>query len=303
VDRTEDFDMVEPSCRLYVIVARDGRSATIFRRGPTTHTRLIRWWLRDDTFDEGQWIRASIYPRRADLSPDGEYLIYFAGRFRQPLKTWTAISHPPYFTALALWPKTDTWGGGGSFHSRTSFSLHHPSWERTLKDGFSLPKFMQIVPHRESIEGGKDLPNESPRLIRDGWQLVQRGRHMWKPNAKIRVTIDPPKILARPSPLDGDLVLLCVQHGRSMSQGKTDLEDFQVVEKGKDVVRYFESIDWADWDRNGDLLIAEAGRVYRLPAKRVAKFHRDSWDDARLLADFSAQRFTEVAPPAWALKW
>src|SRR6187200_1673578 len=99
--------MLEPSCRLYVIMARNGRSAVIFRRGPSTHARLIRWWLKGDSFDEGQWIRARIYPRRADLSPDGELLIYFAGRFRKPLHTWTAVSHPPYFTALALWPKTD----------------------------------------------------------------------------------------------------------------------------------------------------------------------------------------------------
>ena len=88
-----------------------------------------------------------------------------------------------------------------------------------------------------------------------------------------------------------------------MRQGKAYLEDFQVVAKGKDVVRHFKLIDWADWDRNGDLLIADAGRIYRLPAKRITKFHRNTWDDARLLADFSGQRFTEVAPPAWALKW
>ena len=29
--------------------------------------------------------------------------------------TWTAISKPPYFTALALWKELGTWGGGGRF--------------------------------------------------------------------------------------------------------------------------------------------------------------------------------------------
>lgn len=296
--------MVEPSCRLYVILARDGRSAAIFRRGPTTHTRLIRWWLKSDTFDEGQWIRAHIYPRRADLSPDGERLIYFAGRFRQPLHTWTAVSHPPYFTALALWPKADAWGGGGLFQSNNSIGLNHPSRERALKDGFSLPKFLRIAPFGECSGGGEDAPIEEARLLRDGWQIAQRGRAKWQNfSAKVQVIIDPPEILARPSPLDSDLVLRRIHHGHFMRQGKVYLEDFQVVAKGKDVVRFFNLLDWADWDRNGDLLIAEAGRVYRLPAKRIAKFHRDSWDDARLLADFSRQRFTEIAPPAWALKW
>jgi hypothetical protein len=295
--------MVEASCRLYVIMARDGRSATIFRRGPSTHVRLVRWWLRDDSFDEGQWIRARIYERRADLSPDGEYLIYFAGRFRQPLHTWTAISHPPYFTALALWPKTDAWGGGGLFHSKTSISLNHPSWERELKDGFYLPRFMRIVPLGECSGGGEDSPVESARLVRDGWQLAQRGRDKWqKSSAAVQVVIEPQDIMARPSPLDSDLVLRRIHHGHFMRQGKAYLEDFQVVARGKEL-RLFKLIDWADWDRNGDLLIADAGRVYRLPAKRVAKFHRDPWDDARLLADFSRQRFSEMAPPTWALKW
>lgn len=295
--------MVEPSCRLYVIMARDGRSATIFRRGPSTQTKLIRWWLKSDTFDEGQWIRARVYERRADLSPDGDYLIYYAARFRQPLHTWTAVSHPPYFTALALWPKTDAGGGGGLFYSKTSICLNHPAGDRKLMDGFVLPKFIRIVSCGETSEDNEGVPGESQRLIRDGWRLVQRRHHIWHPNAKIRVTIDPPEVLARPSPRDTDLVLLRIQHGQSMRQGKTYLEDFQVVAKGKDIVRHYKTTDWADWDRNGDLLIADAGRVYRLPAKRVAKFHRDSWDDARLLADFSAQRFTEVAPPEWALKW
>jgi hypothetical protein len=33
----------------------------------------------------------------------------------QPFSTWTAISKPPYFTALAVWPSTGTWTGGGYF--------------------------------------------------------------------------------------------------------------------------------------------------------------------------------------------
>lgn len=31
--------------------------------------------------------------------------------------TWTAVSKPPYFTALAIWPSFGTWTGGGYFDS------------------------------------------------------------------------------------------------------------------------------------------------------------------------------------------
>ena len=33
----------EPSCRLYAILARDGRSAVVFRRGPSKQVLLLRW--------------------------------------------------------------------------------------------------------------------------------------------------------------------------------------------------------------------------------------------------------------------
>src|SRR5262249_25498999 len=52
-------------------------------------------------------VQGRIYERRCDLTPAGDRLVYFAASFRQPLHSWTAISRPPYLTALALWPKGD----------------------------------------------------------------------------------------------------------------------------------------------------------------------------------------------------
>jgi hypothetical protein len=125
--RSLSGDAIEPACRLYAILARDGRSAVVFRRGPSKQVLVLRWWLEDDRLEPGQWFNGRIYERRADLSPDGDLLIYFAANWHAPYETWTGVSRPPYLTALALWPKGDAWGGGGVFDQPRVVGLNHLS--------------------------------------------------------------------------------------------------------------------------------------------------------------------------------
>src|SRR5689334_17597784 len=111
-----------PPCRLFMILARRAPRAVIFRRGPSDWFQLILWHTDADEIEYGQWFHGRIYVRRSDLSPDGSLLIYFARKItgrtladRAYTYAWTAISRPPYYTALALWPKGDCWHGGGLF--------------------------------------------------------------------------------------------------------------------------------------------------------------------------------------------
>src|SRR5438445_305998 len=97
------------SCKLAVILAREAKVAVILRRGPTRRVELILWDTKNDGFQRGQWFHGRIYEERCDLSPDGTKFIYFASKYGPKRDadmpdTWTAISKPPYFTALALWP-------------------------------------------------------------------------------------------------------------------------------------------------------------------------------------------------------
>jgi hypothetical protein len=107
--------------RLSVLLARKAPVAIVFRRGPSKHVLLVRWNLSDDSFEAGQWLKGRVYERRCDLSEDGERLIYFAANYRarHPLQTWTAVSRPPYFTALALWQKGVPGEGADCFRLRT----------------------------------------------------------------------------------------------------------------------------------------------------------------------------------------
>ena len=110
--------MNKPVVRLHLFFAEDNDRALILRQGPTETFRMILWYRDTDTFEDGQWLKHKVYVERCALSPDGRHFIYFAlnGVWSGEAEgSYTALSRPPYFTALALFPEDSTWGGGGRF--------------------------------------------------------------------------------------------------------------------------------------------------------------------------------------------
>jgi len=67
-------------------------------------------------------------------------MIYFAAKFKQEKNqyTWTAISKPPYLTAIALWKKEDTFDGGGLFESTRKIYLNHRKEEAKAEEGSDI---------------------------------------------------------------------------------------------------------------------------------------------------------------------
>lgn len=114
----------DPVVRLHLFFATENDRALIVRQGPTRQFRMILWHRDTDTFENGQWLRQKVYVERCSLSPDGRHFIYFAldGRWSSEARgSYTALSRPPYWTALALFPEGDTWGGGGDFVDNERF--------------------------------------------------------------------------------------------------------------------------------------------------------------------------------------
>src|SRR5215813_4344083 len=149
--------------------------------------------------------RGRIYERRCDLSPSGERLIYFAATYKAPYATWTAVSRPPFLTAVALWPKGDAWGGGGLFAKEKEILLNHRPTEMEMAEGFQLPKFVVVKPLGDRSGWGEDDPIRAHRLIRDGWKTIQQGKYQThKLGAPTWITIDPPEIWAKPRPQEGN---------------------------------------------------------------------------------------------------
>jgi len=163
------------STRIFAILARSAPVGVILRRGPSKQVQLIKWNLGSDTLEYGQWFKGRIYERRCDLSPSGELLLYFAAKYKEPLRSWTAISKPPYLTALALWPKGDGWGGGGLFDSELSVQLNHRPGEDVLQEGLRLKKNMRIRLYGSRPGWGEDFPIYHSLLLRNGWNLAREG--------------------------------------------------------------------------------------------------------------------------------
>src|ERR1051326_7325939 len=138
-------------CRIFGVPPSAAPLVSLLRRGPTRWVQLVQWQTDSDTFIDGQWLHGHIYDRRCSLSPDGQLFAYFVSKYglRSPTtETWTAISRPPYFTALALWPKGDAWNGGGVFQDNRTLLLNHPNDSKPL---VTPAKHLRVV-------AGLDLP-------------------------------------------------------------------------------------------------------------------------------------------------
>ncbi len=140
-------DGTPSSVGLSVIRAAEVPLAVIFRRGPTKQVRMIRWDMRTDDFQRGQWLAGRVYPMRCDVSADGKYVIY-AGMRRGD--EWRAIAKLPYFTPLAVWDGPNA----GGWASTTDLAL--PSWvvatwppHRANRDGWA-PAGEEAAPFRDT---------------------------------------------------------------------------------------------------------------------------------------------------------
>ena len=287
--------------RLFFLIAREAPVAVVFRRGPSKHVLLVRWDLSDDSFEAGQWLTGRVYERRCDLSPDGEHLIYFAANYAEhhPLQTWTAVSRPPYFTALALWQKGNAWGGGGLFPNRNEILLNHPADNLDPADESQIPRDWKVSMFANAGRE-EDEPIFRERMSRDGWVLIDAGRWVEQDGRSgLWWTADPPETWAKSHPhgqVGGTLRMKI--HGVKERQGPWYVQSYQLVNRAARVVREFGRADWADWDSSGDLLLASDGKLVRIRVRAD-----NASVPARELVDLSDLRFNARPPVPEATAW
>lgn len=287
--------------RLYAILAREANRAVVFRRGPSKRVQLLLWHTDTDEFQEGQWFKGRIYERRSDLSPSGKLLIYFAADHKPGYFSWTAVSKPPFLTALALWPKGDCWGGGGLFEKEKVIQLNHG--ERQLAEGFHLPAKFQIKPLGQHSGGGEDDPIMHLRLTRDGWKLIQDGTAIEQGLTRpIWIKLDPPTIYSkRDARTRGRYELQMYIHGIKQRDGPWYIIEHVVKDTKNGSAISLGRAEWADWCHSGDLLFANYGRLFRLGFSDEGVLNELT--NAKLVIDLNDRTFTELAPPVEATQW
>ncbi len=287
--------------RIDAILARKAPVGIIFRRGPSKQVLLIRWDLTNDRFECGQWLKGRIYERRCDLSPEGDLLLYFAAQHREPYRSWSAISRPPFLTALALWPKGDCWGGGGHFITSRRIQLDHRPAEMALAPEFSLPSWLTIGAFGNCPGWGEDDPIWAERLKRDGWTLISSpARTKDDRGAKVWLEYDPPITWRKPNPVWPQRYSLEMSIvGMKERNGPWYLVEHSIIREDDHLDKIGRS-DWADWGTSGDLLFAMDGYLYRLPGKqgRLAPL-----EEALQIGDFTGLVFESREAPPEARRW
>lgn len=292
---------VFPQVRLSAILARHSPIAVIFRRGPSKSVLLTRWDTSNDSFEYGQWLKGRIYERRCDLSPDGDLLLYFAANHKPPYGSWSAISRPPFLTALVMWPKGDTYGGGGHFVSQHRIALNHRDYEMSPAPGFQVPKSLRVEHLGERPGCGEDDPTWYKRLQRDGWKLVSwpsrtkdefGSRVIWEPDPPIRWEKSNPKW---PEQYSLEMAIM----GIGERDGPWYMIEHSVIRSDGHNDRIGRS-DWADWSHAGDLLFAMDGALYRA---RCSKGTLLPLEEATKVADFANLKFENRKAPYGDGEW
>ena len=268
--------------RLHPILARDSDVAVIFRRGPSRAVCTVLWDRRKDTFKPGQWLKGRIYERRADLSPDGKYLIYFAMNGKWNSETggsWTAVSRAPYLKAVSLFGKGDCWHGGGLFTGARRFWLNDGYGHSEMKRSSEVDRDVEFQPDR--YYGGECTGVYYLRLQRDGWRLT--GHHGAK--------LDSGTVFEKEMP--SGWILRKIAHeqvgappGKGCYWDEHELENTQ-----SGTALRFEDWEWAEPDGKRIVYTAD-GKLFRVSLKSTTQL-----GVPKEIHDFNDMKFTEVAAP------
>ncbi len=270
-----------PPCRLYVILAREAPIGVIFRRGPAKRVQLLHWNTDTDTFTPGQWLHGRIYEKRSDLSPNGKLLVYAARKEQaytrrdEPYRpAWTAISKPPYVTALALWLDSISFGGG-LFFSDTKVWLNH--------DGHPEPHPGHVPQGIYAYNSASDVSEEvllNRRLERDGWRHIQELQGEQAPS-----------IHEKPYP-DHNVTLVMTT---ARSGYKTQYR--YSVRQSDGQIFYLNDAEWADWDKRGRLVFAQDGRIFAQDAAAIGQ------EPPTELINLNGNTPEPMVAPEWAKVW
>jgi hypothetical protein len=226
--------MIPVPCRLNFFLARSVPTAVILRRGPYRWVRMIKWNTDIDTFELGQWFDGRVYESKCDISPDGSLFVFFAAQYNSRSRAnpeygysgfaWTAVSKPPWYYPLALWPAHDTYQGGGYFKDSQTLILNESS-DKPHPD--YPPNGLQVLPLHKVAQAG------SGSALDGGWIRIA---NKWK----------------KPHPH-----LLHILN--KFSNGS---KSYFLSSKLDNALIPLDRVTWADWDRRGRLVLAKEGKLF-----------------------------------------
>ncbi|GAA5787074.1 hypothetical protein [Chitiniphilus shinanonensis] len=275
-------------CRLTAWFASRAPVAVLLRRGPGAWVQMIKWRVEDDTLACGQWLKGRIREEVSDLSEDGELFLYLARQdtrkamLRFGTTTWTALSRPPFFTALALWPHAG-YCGGGEFVGRRAMQLAIP---------WSLSRNV-LTPLPDDI-----FATQAPGCLSPG--AAQAIRHGWRPMVAepIRFHYHDWQLQVPWIKESQDGALRLIRRARRVKtpgQSTRTVEHYVLERALGDA--WIGDADFVEFDQRQRLVMGHKGQLLVCADPYAESL---AW---RCLHDFSGHLPETVAPPQWARTW
>jgi hypothetical protein len=286
-------------CNLFVIFAREAHQAVIFRCGPSIWTEIILWDTDADTFTEGHWFRGTIDTYLCDVSPDASKMIYTAEKNHKwwildsaTKHNWTAISRPPYLTALAMWANSDTPGGGYFEDDKTVYvALTEQAIQaqnQPLPEGFRVQSLFPTYDIGKYDLSVRDGIYYNLLLEKRGWARIE-GDFSWN---KILHHYESAKVIWWKDSFDHSYSLLWMMP----LSGYDHRYRFRLLRHQSNAEFEVDNCAWADWDQRGRLIYINSGSLF------VGNLLSDRIEPVQI-ADFSANQRKLFPPPAWARTW
>ncbi len=303
------------TCRIDGILATQANQAVIFRRGPSKKCQMLLWDLTRDEVTPGQWLSGRVYTNKCDVSSDGRYVVVKAmnpaesaiARNTHPLPdpsidpiSWTSISRPPYFTAIALGFNGWYWNGGGLWKSPQHLQVHRAGF--TWHESIAPSSQIKIT---EIFHGGFDIATK--KLLARGWILedIEEASTRNKRNLAYQ------KI----SPADPDgfgKLLESVAHlyppkkfvkpfrkGSLVYTTKVLFKQWQLCDDSGKVHRTWSSrnshLQWIEIDAKGRVIFGENGCLWAWEAFPEGQ--------PTLIADLNSHSFQPILAPDSAREW
>jgi hypothetical protein len=268
--------------RIYCIPAINASIVAVFRRGPTNWSHVGCWDIGEMRYEPGAWFHGRIFPRRSDLSPDGHFLCYFAhkpGAEWENGETYVGVSKLPWLTALHAFSTCGTWTRGYHF-TESEDGGHTEVIELPIPYGLRSTDVIQFATERR--RGWEEAPDSPEREPGDAWDERR--------NARMR----------KRQPAGNGV--LCVESlgwagGEFVVDQSVDGIRVGYWLEAEGEIQPLHHIQWADWDREGHLLVATLSgklQIRQLDGNRLQVLFEE---------DLSLAKPNPAPAPAWARRW
>ncbi len=282
---------MNPPARLNCIITSDRKKVVIYRKGPAKWTQLILWDLKSDQCQEGQWIHGSVYPQKSDISPDGKYIATSIAKYsierteNNIYNSWTAISKPPFFSALFTLFEKEGQARGGYFEENNHFVYNGKRDQIESRGLVFNDKFkLSFKPYSNKFKIYGEFPLYDRRITKFGWitNVEFEGNH--------QKTITPQ---LKKKKINPNVSVLLERYTNNF---KIESKYYISQNEKKSII---ENAEWMEVDFKNRILLAKQGSIY------CSRSIDDKTGEIEFnhVASFNESIPEEIKPPEEYYKW